>query len=320
MSLSNLQVFTRTAYSSFTEVLRQQVDLFNTATNGALILRSGTTTGDYEDQSFWQKLSGLVRRRDAYATGAVSPIALTQLLDTSVRVDAGTPPIQIDPHWFQRIESAPGEEGVIIGRQLAVDTLADMLNTGVSAVVAALGQVAAVVNDYSATGKLSLRVLNTSAAKFGDRASDLRVHIVHSTPMHDLYDTALANAERLFSHDSVNVIQDGFGRRFVMTDAPGLFNATPTPDEYHTLTLAPGGLMIQRNNDFLDNLETSNGDESLRRTYQAQWSYNIAIRGFAWDKANGGKSPTDAELLTATNWDKTVTDNKDLAGVLTITQ
>ena len=29
---------------------------------------------------------------------------------------------------------------------------------------------------------------------------------------------------------------------------------------------------------------------------------------------------TDAELLTATNWDKTATDNKDLAGVLTITQ
>ena len=194
-----------------------------------------------------------------------------------------------------------------------------MLNTGIGVCVSAIGQVAAVVNS-DAANFLSLRSLNTTAAKFGDRASDIKVHILHSTPMHDLFDNALANAERLFTHASVNVMEDGFGRRFIMTDSPSLVDLTPTPDNYRTLSLAQGAIMIQRNNDFLDNIETSNGDESLQRTYQAQWSYNVAIRGFAWDKTNGGKSPSDAELLTATNWDQTATDIKDLAGVMTITK
>lgn len=36
------------------------------------------------------------------------------------------------------------------------------------------------------------------------------------------------------------------------------------------------------------------------------------------DIANGGKSPTDAELATGSNWDQVATSIKDTAGVLTI--
>lgn len=319
MALTNLQVFTQNAQDSFTETLRQQVDLFNAATNGGLVLRSGTMTGDFADTAFWEKLTGLVRRRDAYATGAVTPIALSQLLDTAVRVDAGTPPIQIDPHWFQRINANPGVEGVVIGRQLAVETLADMVNVGIGCVVASVGQVAGFTNDITgdATPTLNPRALNRSVAKFGDRSSDVRVHIMHSVPMHDLFGDALANAERLFTYDTVNVIQDPFGRRYVMTDSPSLV-VSGTPDTYYTASLVSQALMIQRNNDYLDNTDITNGDESIRRTFQAQWSFEIGVKGFAWDKAGGGKSPNNAELATAANWDRHATDDKDLPGVLTL--
>jgi len=319
MALTNLQVFIQNAQSTFTETLRQQVDLFNTATNGGLVLRSGTMTGDFADTAFWEKLTGLVRRRDAYASGAVTPIALAQLLDTSVRVDAGTPPIQIDPHWFQRIEAQPGVEGVIIGRQLAVETLADMVNVGIGGVVASIGQVGALVNDITAAGTPTLnpRALNKSVAKFGDRSSDIKVHLMHSVPMHDLFDNALANLERLFSYETVNVLQDPFGRRYVMTDSPSLV-VPGTPDNYYTASLASNALMVQRNNDYLDNTDTRNGDESIQRTFQAQWSFNLAVKGFGWNKTGGGKSPNSAELATASNWVQHATDNKDTAGVLTL--
>jgi hypothetical protein len=81
-------------------------------------------------------------------------------------------------------------------------------------------------------------------------------------------------------------------------------NADPDLVTYNSIGITPAAVVIERNNDFEDNIQTSNGKENINRTYQAEWSYNVGVRGFAWDKTNGGKAPTDAALATATNWDR----------------
>ena len=44
----------------------------------------------------------------------------------------------------------------------------------------------------------------------------------------------------------------------------------------------------------------------------------LKLKGYSWDVTNGGKSPTDAELAPATNWDKAVAENKHTLGTLAI--
>ena len=44
----------------------------------------------------------------------------------------------------------------------------------------------------------------------------------------------------------------------------------------------------------------------------------MKMLGYSWDVANGGKSPTDAEIATGTNWDLYVTDIKNSAGTVLI--
>ena len=111
-------------------------------------------------------------------------------------------------------------------------------------------------------------------------------------------------------------MQDASGRPFVVTDSPSLLLATPDPDEYLTMGLVRGAVNVEMNGDFTDNVQVINGDENLLRTYQAEWSYNLGIKGFEWDQANGGKSPTNAAIGATANWDKTATDIKDTAGVI----
>ena len=320
MALTDLQVFSRYAYSAMTEVLDQQIDLFNQATRGGIILRSQSNQGDYNDEAFWKRVSGLVRRRNAYGSGAVSEKVLEHLLKTSVKVAAGTPPVRIDPGMLRWIQRSPQEAGAVIGQQMAGDTMADMLNTAIMGYVAAVGQVSAVVHDYSGSGTLSLAQLNTGASKFGDAAQDISVWVMHSKSLFDLYGEALTNTNRLFQFGTVRVIEDGFGRPLIMTDSPQLVDTVPVPDVYFTLGLTSNAVIVDRNNDFDDNIESSNGDENIIRTYQAEWSYNLGLKGFAWDKTNGGASPNDAALGTATNWDRYATSDKDLAGVLVKTQ
>lgn len=319
MALSDLAVFSEFVYSSQTEVLRQQIDLFNTASRGSIILATGRHVGDYSDRAFWAKVSGLVRRRNPYGSGAVAHKTLEHLIDTMVKVAAGTPPIDIPPSQFRWIQRNPEEGGAIIGQQLAIDTLADMLNTSLMAAAAALSGVAAVVHDGSAaTAEIS--VFNSAQAKFGDAYQEILAWVMHSKPLFDIYGDALGNSNGLFEFGTVNIRQDGFGRVFVISDSPALVTLAASPDVYLTLGLTGGAIRVEQNGDFDDNISTLNGDENIARSYQAEWSYELGIKGFAWDKTNGAAAPNDAALATATNWDRFATSHKDLAGVLVKTQ
>ena len=319
MALSDLAVYSEYAYSSMTEVLRQKIDLFNTATGGAIQLRAAAHQGDYSDVAFFAKISGLVRRRNAYGSGNVSEKNMAHLVDTMVKVAAGTPPVRLDPGQFKWIQQNPEVAGAALGQQLAVDTMADMLNVGLGASYAALSAQTAVV--YDATGNtspentLSFGNLNNGQAKFGDQASTISAWVMHSKPMFDLYGKNLTNSASLFTYGNINVMRDPFGKLLVMTDSQNLV-ITGTPNNYAVLGLVPGAVIIDQNNDYTANEEAKNGDENIIRTFQAEWSYNVGVKGFAWDKANGGKSPNDAALLTSTNWDKYATSHKDLAGVV----
>lgn len=319
MALTNLKVFNQYAYSTFMELLSYNIALFNAASKGAITLRSAANQGDFSEQAMYARISGLVRRRDAYGSGAVAAVDLSMLQATSVKVAAGTPPVNIDPHWWQWIQRSPDEAGVLIGKQLAEETLLDMLGVAVKANVAALTNVGATVVSDGTGAVLGLGRLNTAASLFGDRAQDIAAWLVHSKPMFDIYAAALTNAAQLFVFGNVKVVQDGFGRPMIVADLPDLVY-TSSGTKYHTLGLVAGGVLIEQNNDFVDNIETKNGDENIQRTYQAQWTYNVGLKGFAWDKTSGGKSPTNAALATGTNWDQYATSIKDLSGILVNSQ
>lgn len=321
MALSDLSVFSEYAYSAATEVLMQQIELFNAASRNTIVLTTKANQGDYSDEAFWKKINGLVRRRNAYGSGAVTSVTLEHLLDTSVKVAAGTPPVQMPPSQFRWIQRSPEEAGAVVGQQLAVDMLADMLNTGIIAGRTALSQVSNVV--YDGTGDtittMNPKQLNNGSRLFGDQSQAVVAWIMHSTPIHDFYGNAIDNQNRLFEYGTVNVVSDPMGRVFVVSDSPGLVTSG-SPDTYHTMGLVGGAIVVEQNDDFDDNMDTTNGDENIQRSYQAEWSYNTGIKGFAWDKTNGGKSPTDAALATATNWDRYATDDKSLAGVIVDTR
>lgn len=315
MPLSDLAVFSEYTYSAFSEVLAQQVDLFNEASAGTILLRSAAHQGDFSDTAFWAKVQGLVRRRNPYGSGAVAGKVLSQLVDTMVKIAAGTPPVSIDPSMFKWIQANEEEGGAVFGQQLAKDTLADILNTALMGYVAALaGQPTANYDDTGSAGT-SMGSFLPAAAKFGDAANSIAAWVMHSTPAFAVFGSNLDNANRLFSFGTVNVRQDGFGRPFVITDSPSLVIPGGTPN-YLIPGLVPGAIVCEMNNDFVQNIQTVNGGENIQRTIQAEWSWELGYKGYSWSKALGGKAPNDAALATAANWVREATDIKNTAGVL----
>lgn len=322
MPLSSLQVFSEYVQTAMGELIAQEIDKFNAASRGTIVLRPANREGDFSDETFWKRISGLVRRRNAYGSGAIAAVDLEQLSDASVKIAAGSFPVNLPPGQFKWINKNPKEAAVEVARQLSEGKLADMLNTAVAAKVAFLRTQAA--NRHTATtAGIDLRVMNRGIQKFGDRSNALQAWVMHSTPMFDVYDAALANATDLFEFGTVNVKTDGYGRVFIISDSPSLVDVDGVSagvDRYNSLALAAGAVMVEENDEFTDVMEEKTGDENIQRVYQAEWTYNLGLKGASWDKTDGGKSPTDAALTTGANWEKTATSHKDLGGVLVETR
>ena len=317
MSLSQMQVFNQYIMPATLETLDQMTAAFNAASNGAIIISAEGFTGDFLQESFFQTLGSAQRRVDRYAANGTAPITdLTELKNSSVKIAGGFGPIRYEPSqmsWLQR----PTVQGVeVASRAFAEILLKDELNTAIAALVAAITAQAAAVNDVSATAGITQAGLNNAHAKFGDASQSLIAQVMQGTTWHKLVGQAIANSTNLFVAGNVRVV-DILGKVTVVTDAPALMQAG-TPNKEIILSLVSGAALVHDNRDQISNIETSNGKERIETTIQSDYTFGLGLKGYTWDQTNGGKSPTDAEIATGTNWDKTATSIKHTAGVALI--
>lgn len=317
MSLSQMQVFNKYMMPAIIETLGQQIAKFNAASGGAIMLTTAGWEGDFMQESFYAAIHSARRRVDRYAAnGTVTPTDLTQLKHSSVKVAGGFGPIRYEPSQMTWLNKPTAEGIEVASRNFAEAMLQDQLNAAIAALVAAISNQAAATNDVSATLGLTYSALNGAHAKFGDSSSSIVANVMTGEVYHKMIGQNLANAERLFQYGSVTVV-DILGKAVVLTDAPALY-ATGTPNLQKVLGLVSGAATVTDAGDVITNIDTANGGERIVTTMQADYTFGLGLKGYTWDETNGGKSPTDAELATGTNWDKVATDIKHTAGVIAI--
>lgn len=317
MSLSQMQVFNEYIMPATIETLAQMVNKFNAASNGAIRLTTEGFDGDFLQESFFAAIHSAQRRVDRYAAQAsATPTDLTQLKHSSVKVAGGFGPIRFEPSqmtWLQQ----PTARGIeVASRNFAEALMADQLNTAIAALVAAISNQAAATNDVSGSAGISYSAFNDAHAKFGDHSANLVAQVMNGSAYHKLIGQNLTNTPQLFQAQNVQIV-DILGKPVIVTDAPALY-AAGTPNKLKVLSLAESAAMVHDAGDVISNIETSNGQTRIETTMQVDYTFGLGLKGYAWDESNGGKSPTDAEIATGSNWDKVATDIKHTAGVITI--
>ena len=318
MAVTDMVVFNDQVQLVATEVVAQNVQAFNQASQGAILLGSESTIGDYVEEASYKAIASLVSRRNAYGTGTLTTKALQQLKDVSVKVDQTVGPVEWTAEQFRRLGKSEEEAGLIIGEQAAIGMIQDYLNVGGSAIKGAITQNANLVNDYSATGTAKLVELNNAAGKFGDRQQSLAAWLMHSKVFTDLTNEAITNTSQLYNIGNIRVMQDGLGRVYVVSDIPALVTAG-SPNTYATIGLVPGGLMVETM-PMITMTQPKADQENMGVIWKGESSFVLGAKGYAWDTTNGGKSPDDAALGTGTNWDQIASDVKDTAGVALLSQ
>lgn len=317
MALANMKVFNREVQTATIETLAQMVEKFNAASRGAIVLTAEGFEGDYRYENFWAGIHSARRRVDRYATNSTaSATNLAQLQSVGVKVAGGFGPIAWEPGQLTWVQKSPGEAVEVISRNLAEAILQDQLNTAIAALVGAIEAGTTNTVYDTNTGPISYSDLNNAHALFGDHSSLIVADVMDGKAYHNLIGLNLANAQQLFQSTGVLVV-DILGKAVVVTDAPAL-RETPTTatNDAKALGLVAGAATVYDGSDLITNVETSNGNIRIATTFQADYTFGLALKGYAWDTASGGKSPTDAELATGSNWDKVATSYKHTAGVM----
>lgn len=317
MALANMKVFNDNLRAVTIETLAQMVEKFNAASRGSIRLSTDGFGGDFLMESSFASLHSAQRRVDRYATNAAAgSTPLAQLQHNSVKVAGGFGPILWEPGQLTWVQQNPALAIEVISRNMSEAIMRDMLNTAIAALVAAIeAQGSATVAD-GGTGPVTYADINNAHAKFGDHSGLIVANVMDGATYHGIIGQNLANAAQLFQAQGVTVV-DILGRAIVVTDAPAL-RETGTGADAKVLGLVTDAAVVHDASDLVTNIETSNGKERIETTMQGDYTFGLGLKGYAWDTASGGKSPTDAELATGSNWDKIATSIKHTAGVLAL--
>jgi len=319
MALTNMKVFNAQLQTATIETLAQMVDKFNAASAGAIVLTPQGFDGDYRYENFWASVHAARRRVDRYASnGSASATDLSQLQAVGVKVAGGFGPLRFEPAQLSWVNKAPAEAIEVISRNLAEAIMQDQLNSAIAALVAAIEAGGSSTVFDGNTGPLTYADINNSHALFGDMSSLIVANVMDGAQYHSLIGQNLSNAQNLFQSTNVTVV-DMLGKRVIVTDAPAL-RETPstTTNDVKVLGLVAGAATVYDGSDLITNIDTTNGLQRIVTTMQADYTFGLALKGYAWDVANGGKSPTDAEIATGSNWDKVATSWKHTAGVMAL--
>lgn len=324
---SDFQIYHEQFYGGMYEKLAQNVDIFNAASSNSIRLVTQDMIGDYNKESFFDRVSSLVARRDITSVSAVTDKKMTQGEMVGVKINRKIGPVSQTLDAFEKMgkmgPDAQKEMSYQLGMQIAEEIAHDMVETAIRCVEAALSGESN--NTYDATGQatttLTATHLVSGLAKFGDMASRIRCWVMHSKVYFDLVKNAIS--AKIYEEAGL-VIYGGspgtLGKPVVVVDADALnVGANSNTNTYQTLGLVENGVVVTESESkrLVDEIVT--GLENLAFRIQGEYAYNVNIKGFAWDSTNGGANPTDTSIRLASNWDKQYSDAKNLAGVRIVT-
>lgn len=322
MSLSQMQVFNEYIMPATIETLAQVVQRFNQASANTIRLTTEGFDGDFLQESFFAAIHSAQRRVNRYGANIDAPITdLTQLKHSAVKVAGGFGPIRFEPSQLTWLNKPTAEGIEVASRNFAEALLADQLNTAIAALVAAISNQPTATNDVSATSGVDYIAINAAHGKFGDASGQILSQVMTGTLYHKLIGKNLSNNQRLFQAGNVQVV-DILGKVVVVTDAPALYSAGGGSGGGkaldRVLSLTEGAAIVSDGGDLISNIETTNRKERIETTLQVDYTFGVSLKGYAWDEANGGKSPGDSALQAGANWLKVATSIKHTAGVVTI--
>lgn len=331
--MKDLNLFLQYLHTALTEQLWYNINAFNTASNGAIVLSSqkvSTIAGGIVQSDLFEMPRDMIRRRTPDTYEPLDTIDLANKMQNAIRIAWSTENLNMSLNVWEWIGRSPSLAGVQFGRAMAINILASYLKTAFTILKATVGANSNACLDLTTADPTVSGISETNlvwaADALGDAQNQLKAWIMPTAAKTELLVGQLNNQTRLYTIGSISVTSDVNGRVYVTSDDPNLRDINPTTGvmTYWVFGLVAGAISIVDVDDFDDLASEQGGFTNIKRGYQANWSSMINILNYNYDASqltnssdNKGKfaSASDAALGAPQNWRQATESHKHTAGV-----
>lgn len=326
----DVKIYEAQYQGAFIETLQQNVQAFNDDSRGALEFNIRELQGQYEKEAFFDEISSINRRDpSAESSSGATAIKLTQDEFIGVKCHRRNGPYEWNLGSARLAGFDPARFSLAVGEQTAVATPKEMIDRALGALEGKLDATAALEHDATggdtdATDTLDTTDLVTGLQKFGDAAARIVIWVMHSKPFFDLVGNQIAASGSVVGSPAWGLslyagMPITLNRPVLVIDSDSLISypdvSTGAP-VYSTLGLVRGAAVIDLTEFPLAVAEGPiTGSDNLFIRWQAEYGYNLKLKGCAWNTGTGA-NPTDSAVATGSNWTTKVADNKLLPGVI----
>lgn len=316
---TNLVIYNAQFWGGVIETLQQNTEAFNAASQNAIRLVTRSILGDYERESYMKSTAALISHRNILASTAVTDNALNAGELIGVKINRRLGPITQSRDSFRKIGVSPEEFSYMLGQQSGPAIAVDYVNIGIGAVTAAISNSGALIynNQAQTPSTLCHTAMVHGLSKFGDRAARLVCWVMHSKSYFDLL--AQQIADKLYEVAGATVYAGTaatFGKPVVVTDSVNLYSVGSTTTTYNVLALVENAVEVAESEERDIISQPITGLENLADRIQGEYAFNLRCKGCAWNMTAGGVNPVDTAVLTPSNWLQSVSDSKEMPGVL----
>ena len=300
------------ASMAYIEKLQQNVEAFNGASNGAIVLTTESLIGDFEKQDFFKELAEatMAKHRDPADITDITPDKLEQLSKINPKVNRYSF-ISNTLDSFKKKGWTADTFSMLVGEAAADASMADQLNTLLACGQGAILDQATPMIDGNGLADVTYEDIPPLLGKFGDQIGSIKLLVMHSTTYYNLMGTSVA--EKLWNVAG-NTINEGsnptFGIPTLVTDSASL-----DMDAGKALMALTDGALVGVDSETLTvDAGVVRGQQNLLLEVQNEWAYSIRVKGYSYTL--GTVSPTNAELIVGTSWTLVSTDLKNTCGAI----
>lgn len=334
--MEDLKLFLHSFHTAMIEQLWYKINLFNGAVNGAIVLnsrRQSKMAGGVEQWSIFRRPTGLLTQ--STPTG-MRPLELKTIINgmaNAIRIKWTTESLDLSKYVWNWIGRDPNLAGVVFGRALADETLAAYILRAFTIIKATVGHNPSTTIDVTqetdpAAYTVNLTNMLYTADTLGDASGELRAWIMPSAAKTEMLVDNIKNAAQLFNIGTVNISRDVEGRTFITSDDPSLRDYVTVGGNqrlsWWVFGLVAEAIIIEDLDDYDYTYGEQAGFENILRTYNANWSCKIVVKGYKFDESQLTDANDElgkfaiaslAALNAPENWEMYVDSHKFAAGV-----
>lgn len=302
---SDMKIYNDLAQTAYLERLQDNLQIFNEASNGAIILIDELIEGDLKKRAFY-KIGGSIEHRDVNSTAAAAGKKITAGEMVGVKIPFKYGPYEATEESFKRRLRSPEEFSLVVGQDYADALLKGYFTFAAAALDGAISNNTAmqVAKKFSTDGK---KVLTTGMRAFGDQFGRLALWVMDSASYFTIVESAIA--EKLYQ-ETDTVIYGG------LPGTMGIPVLVTDQAKANTIYGLQAGAITITNSQLADfRSYPINTQENLTIGVRAEGAFNLDVLGYSW-KDSAGANPDLTALAAKANWEQYATSNKNTAGVI----